>query len=237
VPRNRIIQKLSGKFSPVVSILGLLRPIFTWDKSNIESHLKWTNDLYPVPAPQLVKWGVLERWGSRGTWVETGTYLGDTAHFLSTISNCVFTLEPSDHFFRLAQVRFMGNAKVRTFNGSSESALDAILNSFTTLNFLEVSFWLDGHYSAGETFRGSQDCPVIEELSIISKYMDQFGELVIFIDDFRCFSSAHSQYPTYPSAGSLVEWASHHGLQWTVEHDIFIVFKKTLNKFKNAIES
>ena len=45
--------------------------------------------------------------------------------------------------------------------GTSEVQLPKILDRLDGA----VSFWLDGHFSAGVTFQGDQDTPIREELA------------------------------------------------------------------------
>jgi hypothetical protein len=57
-------------------------------------------------------------------------------------------------------------------------------------------FWLDGHYSGGETARGAQGSPIIAELeTVFSRKLDD----VVLIDDIRCFTG----FDGYPSLADL----------------------------------
>lgn len=55
-----------------------------------------------------------------------------------------------------------------------------------------VLFWLDGHYSGGDTACGVEDCPIVRELRIIAA-RNEPGD-VILIDDARLFGWRKS-YP------------------------------------------
>ena len=223
LPRLFIILKKNIRLSR--SILRNIRPIFLWAPSKFDAHLRWVNGRFEVPAPQIVKWGVLKRWGDQNLWIETGTYLGDTTQVLAQISNKVISIEPDSNLFRLAEMRFRGQENVQLVHGSSETKLGKILDCLTDYDLKSVCFWLDGHFSSDETYQGTKDTPIREELNLISQHLDRFGDFLIFIDDFRCFSSIHSSYPDYPRADYLVDWATSKGLSWTVEFDIFIIFK------------
>ena len=179
---------------------------------------RWVAAGCPLPAPPEVKVEVLKRYGSHaGTWVETGTFFGDTTAFLSELGALqVYSIEPSPQFFDRARERFVSNDGVTILHGLAEDVLPDVLKGIVG----DVSFWLDGHYSGGETFQGPKDTPIREELSAIAHRLPQFNRVTIFVDDFRCFGT--SDYPSYPSKRWLVEWSRKNSLDWTVEHDIFV---------------
>jgi hypothetical protein len=60
-------------------------------------------------------------------------------------------------------------------------------------------FWLDGHYSAGITARGSLETPVQRELEII---LASANDHVILVDDARCFGTG--DFPTLDAVRALV---------------------------------
>lgn len=61
-------------------------------------------------------------------------------------------------------------------------------------------FWLDGHYSGGETAQGEKDTPIYEELDRILDAPDR--DHVIIIDDARCFGRDRD----YPSIQELSDF-------------------------------
>ena len=207
------------------SILKNLLPIFRWQSTEIDAHLRWVNGQFEIPVPQAIKWGVLKRWGGDNLWIETGTYLGNTTQMLSLMSRKVISIEPEARLFKAAELRFSRDSKIQLVHGASEDELGKILTGLDDSDLKSVCFWLDGHFSAGETFQGAEDTPIRKELGFIAQHMNKFDDFLIFIDDFRCFSSSHAQYPDYPSATYLVDWATSNGLNWTVEFDIFIIWK------------
>lgn len=180
----------------------------------------WRARGYLGNSPQFIKQSVFIKYGISGAkWVETGTYLGTTTRFLSKISPHVYSIEPSKELYNKALERFKG-FNVTLFNDVSENSLYELL---PTLNG-DINFWLDGHYSAGITFKGKTDCPVEHELKAIETNLTNFTKLTILIDDVRCFLPT-TKNEDYPSIDYLVDWARRNKMSWTIEHDIFIIQK------------
>ena len=63
----------------------------------------------------------------------------------------------------------------------------------------DVCFWLDGHFSGGDTFQGATDCPIEAELAAIDAHLDRLGKVSILIDDIRCFPCQSDGLADYPS--------------------------------------
>jgi hypothetical protein len=181
----------------------------------------WKKRAFDVPSPTLVKWAFLQKFGNCDVWIETGTYMGDTTNFLAKNSNFVYSIEPEMNLAELAKKRFKKNTKIEIIHGTSENEFEKLLSKLNG----EVSIWLDGHYSAGNTFMGEQETPIRQELNAIEKLLDRFKTINVFIDDFRCFDPENSEFKEYPSKEFLVNWAEKCNLKWTVKHDIFYAFK------------
>lgn len=183
----------------------------------------WQRRKFVVPAPFLVKKQVLCRENvSNATWVETGTYMGDMTRELAKTAKRVFTIEPEPSLHKAAAQRFLEVPNVSTLFGTSEEVMPEVLPEVES----PVRFWLDGHYSAGGTFRGNRDTPIREELQMIGAFVATWDDVIVYIDDVRCFDSANDEYEDYPTLSELVDWAQIHGLGWGIEQDIFIARKK-----------
>lgn len=179
----------------------------------------WKSRGYLDNAPQFVKERIFIKYGIPHTqWVETGTYLGTTTDFLEKNFSKVYSIEPSAELYRNAVARFKGR-HVKLLNGTSETVLPDLLRELSG----DCNFWLDGHYSAGITFKGDVDCPVEDELSAIENNLERFSKISILIDDVRCFVSSSSSSTGYPSIDSLVDWARRNHFHWRIEQDIFII--------------
>ena len=152
------------------------------------------------------------------TWIETGTYLGDTTALLARQARMVYSIEPEPELHERARRRFADRRNVELLRGTSEEVLPGLLARLTG----DVNFWLDGHYSAGVTFRGPQDTPIVAELAAIAAALPQLSRVAVMIDDLRSFDPCVPEYNAYPTRSSLVDWADRQGLSWHIEHDIFV---------------
>jgi len=166
------------------------------------------------PAPHFVKLACLLRHScNKATWVETGTYLGQGASFLSQIASHVHTIEPSDECIARALGVLQDFDNVTMHKGFSEDVFPDLLGRLSG----SVCFWLDGHFSGGITTKSLLDTPIKSELREIGRNLHLYDRCVVLIDDIRECGSGD-----YPPLEYFVFWALRHGFHWTIEHDIFI---------------
>lgn len=203
-----------------MSVVRTLSNLNTSIGSRLRERYQWRKRGFDMPAPQGVKWAVLRRYGfARGDWIETGTYLGDTTAVLARDARHVWSIEPEPTLARKASARFANTTQVTIVHGTSEDRLGDVLDA---VNGEPVSFWLDGHYSAGVTFQGETDTPIRQELELIEKRLSGWKSVAVLVDDVRCFDPTNPLFVNYPPREWLVDWAVRNDLSWTIEHDIFI---------------
>jgi hypothetical protein len=122
-------------------------------------------------------------------FVETGSYLGDGIQAaLDAGFERVISIELSDKYFGLCQERFANDARVTLVKGDSALILAEVIADVST----PITFWLDGHYSAGDTAHGAFRIPLLQELQTIAEHPIKTHTLLI--DDMRCwkeFNPAH----------------------------------------------
>lgn len=151
---------------------------------------KWLVKGKPPPPPHLIKQrAVLEnaRRYKTQVMVETGTLLGDMVEAMKNHFNEIYSIEINPELAKKAQLRFAGNKNIHIIENDSSIALKDLLPEIHE----PALFWLDGHYSGGETGRGEKDTPILEELeAIYSTDLDH----VVLIDDARLFGT-DSGYP------------------------------------------
>ena len=61
--------------------------------------------------------------------------------------------------------------------------------------------------------------PIMLELMVIKKYLKNFKNVKILIDDIRLFQT---KYHNYPEIDIIVNWCRKNNLTWSIEQDIFI---------------
>jgi hypothetical protein len=211
-------QILSKVYWKIVSFL------FNVPAFDLRELINWSKKDFSMPAPHKVKMQTLKRWGGEEVWIESGTHSGDTAISLASFANQVITFEPSVKYFNLAYKRLKSFNNIEILEGSSEILLENILEKLSRAGLVnDISFWLDGHYSGGETYRGKEDTPILIELETIKKYLPLLKTITICIDDVRLFRTDIVTAEKYPDLYELINWARLNGLYSITENDIFII--------------
>lgn len=157
----------------------------------------WTSGKFNVPPHRIKQKAVIDTARKYGIdhLIETGTYMGEMIEATRRHFETVTSIELSEHLFRRATHRFRGIENVRLLHGDSGQVLKEIVSDLDH----PTLFWLDGHYSCGETAMGEKETPIFEELGVI------FGQSefrhVVLIDDAREFNDN----PGYPSMDELMD--------------------------------
>lgn len=168
--------------------------------------------------------------------VETGTYLGDGARLLADIFPEVVTIELSDQLYEKARSSLRDRPGIETLHGDSRVLLAGLVDpDVATL------FFLDGHWSGGQTAGQESECPVLEELAALRGGSPND---CLFIDDARLFTAAPapphdpSHWPTLVEVFDAVRavWPEHHV---TLLADQVIVVppaaRRTVDRFGQAL--
>jgi len=112
--------------------------------------------------------------------VETGTGNGDTTLTIEHYFNKVYTIEVSEYYYQKTKDKYNGN-KIDFILGDSSVVFEMLLPTIQD----KTIFFLDGHWSGGNTGRAAKDCPLVEEIANIYELFTP--EAIIIIDDFRLF--------------------------------------------------
>lgn len=142
-------------------------------------------------------------------FVETGTYTGRTSLWASDHFETVHTIELSKMFYDQYSGNLRSYQNVKPYLGDSRDVLQKILSE---INNQKTVFWLDGHWSAGDTAGKEDECPLLGELNLICKRQGD----IILIDDARYFLCA----PPKP----------HNPAKWPTISEIVKILDKPENK-------
>lgn len=123
------------------------------------------------------------KWKSN-IFIETGTYMGDTINNMLHHFNKLYSIELSEMYMKNAVKRFENVSNVTIIHGDSSSLLEPLSKNIND----SVFFWLDGHWSGGNTAKGNLDCPLLEEIQVINDHYK--NDCIIAIDDVRLFGKS-----------------------------------------------
>lgn len=195
----------------------MINQIRTWLRGprKLRELKQWERNGRPAPPPHLVKQQTVrdhaERFGC-SVLVETGTYLGDMVAAMLGQFGRIYSIELSDEYFHKAEKRFAGCGNVTLIHGDSGIELGRLLDNLDPQQ--RTLFWLDGHWSAGDTAKGDKETPIAEELLYVLPRVSR-GD-VILIDDARLFGVDND----YPPMEVIRECVEDHGLAFAVEDDL-----------------
>lgn len=114
-------------------------------------------------------------------FVETGSYTGNGINNVKDDFEKVYSIELSEKWYLHCKELFSGQPNVHCYLGDSAEVLSHLSSEIDE----PALFYLDAHYSGGETAFGKEEdngCPVLRELEVIGKrtYQD-----IVIIDDMR----------------------------------------------------
>lgn len=159
---------------------------------------RWRQSGSPVPPPAAFKRRVVRAYGRAfglTRLIESGTYLGDMVEAQRGRFREVWSIELSPDLYEAAAQRFESATSVTLFEGDSGDLLPDLLARLDAA----ALFYLDGHFSAGVTARGTLETPIRRELeAILSSEYDH----CLLVDDARCFGTG--DYPTLDDVRELV---------------------------------
>jgi hypothetical protein len=113
-------------------------------------------------------------------FIETGTLNGDTTFSLEPYFDKLYTIEFSEKYYSNTKNKYNGN-KINFILGDSSIVFESLLPNITD----KCIFFLDGHWSGGDTGHSNKDCPLEEEITHINNLFT--NDAIIIIDDFRLF--------------------------------------------------
>tara|TARA_R110000803_G_scaffold33746_2_gene73851 strand:- start:671 stop:1234 length:564 start_codon:yes stop_codon:yes gene_type:complete len=129
---------------------------------------------------------ILERIGKTtddfDLFIETGSYMGETLGNMKSVFNKLVSIEITDKYYNYCCNKFANDKNVELVKGDCLLELPKLIEKFANSRIL---FYLDGHYSAGDTGKNHLDVPLIEELKLINELYNK--EALIIVDDSDLF--------------------------------------------------
>ncbi|MEI7548264.1 MAG: hypothetical protein WCK21_09440 [Actinomycetota bacterium] len=151
--------------------------------------------------PWLVQW-VKDHTEIRHA-VETGTFQGESAALLAERLGQCTSIEISPMYAERARQRFADRSDITIVEGDSRRALGELCAELPA----PAVFWLDGHWSGGDTGGGAAPCPVLEEIDAIIA-AGRSGDVIV-VDDARLFGIGHDLDPDMQHYPRLITLLSH----------------------------
>lgn len=153
------------------------------------------------------------------TLVETGTYQGDMVEAMKNDFEHVYSIELSKEFAWKAKKRFQSEKNITILQGDSATVISKLVKKLKK----PALFWLDAHFSGGNTAQAKKDTPIEKELQVILNH--KVTGNVVLIDDAVLFVGKND-YPTLSRVKEVV-LKKYPASTITVENDaIEIVLKK-----------
>ena len=181
----------------------------------------WKKSGKPNPPPHLIKQLAIIKCKTIYNYnilVETGTYLGNMVEAQKKNFKTIYSIEISETFFQQAQERFKDENHIHLILGDSGEKLKEV----TCLLKEPAIFWLDGHYSGGNTSKGEKNTPVFNELDVI---LENKLPHAILIDDAIDFNGK-KDYPTIQEVADFV-LSRKANMKWEVSNNIISFYPVT----------
>lgn len=170
----------------------------------------------PEKRAEIKKWQAMT---GHNLFVETGTFLGDTTLAMAAVFQHCWTVEIDEALHEQALRKFEGRQNITAIRGDSETRIADILKDIDA----PAIFWLDGHYSRGNTGRGLLDSPIMNELRRIFEH--PIKTHVVLIDDARLFLGRNG-YPTIKALHRFVRDYSPYRMR--VSNDIIKLYNEAI---------
>lgn len=132
------------------------------------------------------------------SFIETGTWRGATTKAVARNFKELHTVEVVETLYRENCERFKQMKKIHLYCGDSAVMLGEMIDNVR--NKKNILFFLDGHYSGGDTGKGLYETPIIQEIEAIFSKLKGY-HFVILIDDAGDFKGDNG----YPRLEDFVE--------------------------------
>ena len=130
-------------------------------------------------------------------FIETGTYLCRTVESVKNKFEEIYSIELNKGLYLKAKQKFIKYKHINIILGDSSKKLPKILSNINS----PCLFWLDAHYSGGNTSKTNVKTPIIMELQCILNHPNK--NHVILIDDAHDFTGKNG-YPSIPELKKII---------------------------------
>jgi hypothetical protein len=169
---------------------------------------------------------IFERLPRDRVFVETGTFEGQTTRWALDSFKHVHSIEASNLYHEVAKNNLKDTDAKLHFGESPE----VLGNLLPTLDFDFFVFFLDAHFSSGDTYGDYVNQPLLEELETIAKHID-LDTCLILVDDMRLLTG-HLGYPTLSEIWRI--FSGKGSVECTSIDDVLVISGKEItNKIGN----
>lgn len=138
-----------------------------------------------LSLPKDLLEAILNRFGKTPAdfqvFIETGTHCGNSLWEMKDLFPDCHSIELSVPHYEYCLTKFQDIPNVKLHHGESIAVLPSLLDQYKK----GIVFFLDGHYSGGDTAKGTKDFPILEEVQLISGA--SITDSIIIIDDYNLF--------------------------------------------------
>jgi hypothetical protein len=184
----------------------------------------WYKRNYSGHSPTFIKRTVLIKNAlSNSIWIETGTYLGQTTKFLSKHFCKIYSIEANLALFNSSKKYLKKYKNIEIINATSEIGLKKILSKKINK---DVNFFLDAHGVSNnktKTYIGKESNPVLSELNVIKKKINNLKNFRIFIDDVDWCAIDYVRKHKSFKLSLIINWCRKNNLQWIISNNILII--------------
>ena len=156
----------------------------------------------------------LEFLGPEAVAIETGTFQGRSARILAKNFTYVHTIEQDAALARNATKKLATFTNISVKFGPSKDILPKCLPDGS----VPCLFWLDAHFSGGQTSAIGNPCPVLDELQVVLANR-KADNTIILVDDIRGMLGANG----WPRLDELIAPAANHGYVAVISDDVLVL--------------
>ena len=187
---------------------------------NIKFLRNWLNRSSLNPL-SIIKQRTVKRYAkqfSLNTLIETGTCGGDMLYATRKTFKKIHSIELSKILYKYAKKRLAKYKHISLYQGNSSEVLPKLLTNIRQ----HCLFWLDAHYSGGNSAKGELLTPIMLELNTI--FRNSPFNHVLLIDDAKLFVGKND-YPTLKELNDYILSLCNDFIL-TVKYDIIRIHKK-----------